>query len=43
MKCPYCGFKESKVVDSRPQKKAAVSAAAENVFPVQSASQLMKL
>ena len=24
MKCPYCGYKESKVVDSRPADAAAL-------------------
>lgn len=28
MRCPYCGFRESKVVDSRPADEAAAFAAA---------------
>ena len=37
MKCPYCGYSESKVIDSRaPRTKTAASAAGGSAFPAAS-------
>lgn len=37
MKCPYCGYKESKVIDSRPPKRAAAPPPARSASRVPSA------
>ena len=42
MKCPFCGYTDSKVIDSR-QTKMSVSAAGENVSSAASVSLPMKL
>ena len=34
MRCPSCGFPESKVVDSRPVEEGSLFVADENVFLV---------
>lgn len=43
MKCPYCSFEESKVVDSRSADDGKEYAEEENVLSAESVLQLMKL